>query len=110
MDSHDCESVAEQKSLRPHALWRAAEWKGALMTVNENMEIEGALSKPFRLWHANGQSEFVALIAEADSLEEINRVRRRGDWRYQITRNGMPVDSHGYPILQLPGQDLTEPE
>jgi hypothetical protein len=59
------------------------------MTVNENIEIEGALSKPFRLWHADGQSEFVALIVEADSLEEINRVRRRGDWRYQITRNGV---------------------
>jgi hypothetical protein len=100
----------ERIPLITRALKRNIDVKGALMTVNENMEIEGALAKPFRLWHANGQSEFVALIVEADSLEEINRVRRRRDWRYQITRNGMPVDSHGYPILQLPGQDLTETE
>jgi hypothetical protein len=52
------------------------------MTVNENIEIEGALSKPFRLWHANGQSEFVALIVEADSLEEINRGQT--PWRLAI--------------------------
>ena len=77
------------------------------MTVNEDMEAEGAFSKPYRLWHAEGQSEFVAVVAEADSLEEIRNVRRRRDWRYQITRNGMPIDEKGFPILQLPGQDLT---
>jgi hypothetical protein len=37
--------------------------------------------------------------------------RRRRDWRYQVTRNGKPIDDKtGFPILRLPGQDLTLPE
>jgi hypothetical protein len=81
--------------------------KGSVVAINEDMQAAGALSKPYRLWHADGRSEFVAVVAEADTLEELRRVRRRPDWRYQITHNGMPVDEHGFPILQLPDQDLT---
>jgi hypothetical protein len=64
--------------------------------------------KPYRLWHVETQNEFVAVVAEADSFEEIMKVRRRADWRYQITCNGRPIDDRGFPILQEPGQDLTK--
>jgi hypothetical protein len=43
-------------------------------------------------------------------LEALSNVWKRREWRYQITHNGMPVDENGFPILQLPGQDLTEKE
>lgn len=64
--------------------------------------------KAYRLWHVGAQNEFVAVVAEASSFEEIIKVRRRADWRYQITCNGKPVDDRGFPILQEPGQDLTK--
>jgi hypothetical protein len=68
-------------------------------------------SKQYRLWHVNGQSEFVAMVAEADTFEQLKTVRRRPDWRYQVTRAGMPIDDEtGFPILTLPGQDLTAKE
>jgi hypothetical protein len=64
--------------------------------------------KQYRLWHVDGQSEFVAVVAEADTFEELKVVRRRPDWRYQAMRDGMPIDEEtGFPILTLPGQDLT---
>jgi hypothetical protein len=69
-----------------------------------------ATAKAYRLWRVAGQSEFVAAVAEADTFEEIKRVRRRLDWRYQITHHGAPIDEKGYPILTLPGQDLTSKE
>ena len=78
------------------------------MPATDDLKVEGAPPKLFRLWHVTGQNEFVAVVAEADTLEEIRKVRRRLDWRYQTTRNGMAIDeSTGYPILQSPGQDLT---
>jgi hypothetical protein len=77
----------------------------------EETDDEGLTGKPFRLWHVDGQNEFVAVVAEADSFEEIRKVRRRPDWRYQITRDGTTIDHEtGFPILRLPGQDLTKPE
>lgn len=69
-----------------------------------------ATTKAYRLWRVAGESEFVAAVAEADTFEEIIKVRRRAGWRYQITRHGAPVDEKGYPILTLPGQDLTAKE
>ena len=70
-----------------------------------------APAKRYRLWHVGRQSEFVAIVAEADTFEEIKAVRRRAEWRYQTTRDGMPVDDEtGSPILTLPGQDLTAKE
>jgi hypothetical protein len=81
------------------------------MATAERDESGLAPAKPYRLWHVSGQSEFVAVVAEADTFEEIRKVRRRSDWRYQATRDGMPIDdSTGFPILTLPGQDLTEKE
>ncbi len=81
------------------------------MAINDDMEREGALAKPYRLWRVDGRNEFVAIVAEADAFAEIEKVRRRADWRYQVTRDGMPVDAEtGYPILTLPGQDLTAQE
>jgi hypothetical protein len=72
------------------------------------MEIEDQPSRQYRLWHVTGRNEFVAVVAEADTFEEIKKVRRRRDWRYQITRKGMPIDEKtGFPILLEPGQDLT---
>jgi hypothetical protein len=79
---------------------------GGLMTADEIFCGEGA--KPYRLWHVSGRSEFVAVVAEAETFDEIRKVRRRRDWRYQITCNGKPVDEKtGFPLLRLPGQDLT---
>jgi hypothetical protein len=78
------------------------------VATNEEMEIEGSREKPYRLWHVTGRGEFVAAVAEADTFEEINKIRRRADWRYQITRQGRPIDQKtGYPLLLEPGQDLT---
>jgi hypothetical protein len=64
--------------------------------------------RPSLVSHVETQNEFVAVVAEADSFEEIMQVRRRTDWRYQITCNGGPIDDRGFPILQEPGQDLTK--
>jgi hypothetical protein len=81
---------------------------GGFMTADEQDKIEGAEAKPYRLWHVSGRSEFVAVVAEADTFQEIKRVRRREDWRYQITRWGKPIDEKtGFPLLLSPGQDLT---
>jgi hypothetical protein len=66
--------------------------------------------RPFRLWHVNRRSEFVAVVAEADTQEALKRVWKRAEWRYQIAHDGTPIDENGFPILRLPGQDLTEKE
>jgi hypothetical protein len=82
-----------------------------IMTRNRATIDDSLAGKAFRLWHVDGQNEFVAVVAEADTFEAIRRVRRRPDWRYQITREGAPIDrGTGFPILRLPGQDLTKPE
>jgi hypothetical protein len=84
---------------------------GGFMTRDDPTIFPGEPSKPFRLWHVDGASEFVAVVAEADSFAEIKKVRRRRDWRYQVTHDGRPIDDRtGFPILRLPGQDLTLPE
>jgi len=80
------------------------------MAIIWDIEAEGASAKPYRLWHVSGPNEFVAVVAAADSFDEIRQVRRRADWRYQITRDGAPVADSGFPILRLPGQDLTAQE
>jgi hypothetical protein len=86
-------------------------WREIIVTGRDEMEWEGELSKPYRLWHVSGQNEFVAVVAQGDTFEEIKNVRRRPDWRYQATRNGKPINEKtGFPILTLPGQDLTQPE
>ena len=78
------------------------------MTADEQAQFLGEGAKPYRLWHVTGRSEFVAVVAEAESFEEIKKVRRRQDWRYQITCNGTPIDDKtGFPLLLSPGQDLT---
>jgi hypothetical protein len=66
--------------------------------------------KAYRLWHVGQSNQFIAVVEEAESFEEIKQVRRRADWRYQITCDGKPVDEKGFPILQEPGQDLTKKE
>jgi hypothetical protein len=81
------------------------------MASDDPTDTFGEAPKSYRLWHVDRASEFVAVVAEADSFEEIKKVRRRRDWRYQVTRNGKPIDDKtGFPILRLPGQDLTLPE
>jgi hypothetical protein len=64
----------------------------------------------YRLWHVGSGNEFIAAVADAGSFEDIRKVRRRSDWRYQITCDGKPIDERGFPILQEPGQDLTKKE
>jgi hypothetical protein len=81
------------------------------MTQDETAPCGAPPAKMFRLWHVQGTGEFVAFVAEADTFEEIKKVRRRSDWRYQITRNGAPIDDfNGFPLLRLPGEDLAAPE
>jgi hypothetical protein len=67
-------------------------------------------AKSFRLWHVRGRGEFIAIVAEAGTFEEIKKVRRRVDWRYQITRDGLPIDEAGFPVLSLPGEDIIPQE
>jgi hypothetical protein len=77
----------------------------------EKIKIDAGteVPKPYLLWHVQGRSEFVAVVAEAPTFEDIKRVRRRPDWRYRITRNGALIDEiTGFPALTLPGQDLTK--
>jgi hypothetical protein len=82
--------------------------RGGRMAADEPTKFEGAGAKPYRLWHVSGRSEFVAVVAEAETCQEIRKVRRRQDWRYQITRDGKPIDEKtGFPLLLSPGQDLT---
>jgi hypothetical protein len=78
----------------------------------ETATFENGNGRLFRLWRVAAPNEFVGVVAEADTLEDIKRVPRRSDWRYQVTRSdGKPIDERtGYPILRLPGQDLTSPE
>jgi hypothetical protein len=67
--------------------------------------------KEYRLWRVDRDSEFVAVVAEADTFEKLKAVSRRPDWRYQAMRKGRPIDEEtGFPILTLPGQDLTAKE
>jgi hypothetical protein len=61
------------------------------MAINEDMESETAFSMPFRLWRVDVRNEFVAVVAEADTIDEIAAVMRRRDWRYQITCRGFPI-------------------
>jgi hypothetical protein len=74
------------------------------------MTSDSPVRKAYRLWHVGLQNEFIAIVAEGGSFAEIIQVRRRSDWRYQITCDGKPVDDKGFPILQEPGQDLTKKE
>jgi hypothetical protein len=74
------------------------------------MSSEDTLPETYRLWHVGAENEFIAVVAEAGSFNEIIKVGRRPDWRYQITCAGRPVDDNGFPILQEPGQDLTKKE
>jgi hypothetical protein len=81
---------------------------GGFMAADEPTKFEGAGAKSYRLWHVSGRSEFVAVVAEAETFQEIRKVRKRQDWRYQITRDGKPIDEKtGFPLLLSPGQDLT---
>jgi hypothetical protein len=84
-----------------HRSWRR------LVAINNHLE-EGATTKPFVLWHVGSPYEFVAAVAEADTFDEISRVRRRPDWRYQITHNGAPASGKlGFPLAIALSQDLT---
>ena len=61
------------------------------MAINENMEIETPFPMSFRLWRIGLGNEYIAIVAEADTIDEIVSVKRRADWRYQITCRGFAV-------------------
>lgn len=72
-------------------------------------DAESPISRPYLLWHVQGQNEFVAVVGEAETFDKIRKIRRREDWRYQITRNGALIDeATGFPAMTLPGQNLTK--
>jgi hypothetical protein len=73
-------------------------------------KVPDSSAKAFRLWHVTRLNEFVRIVAEADTLEALSSVWKRREWLYQITHNGTPIDENGFPILRLPGQDLTKRE
>jgi hypothetical protein len=52
------------------------------------LKIEGQPTKNYRLYRINQYGEIVSVVAEADTLEEIDALRkRRQDWRYIIHHN-----------------------
>jgi len=56
-------------------------------------KIEGQRSKPWRLWRVSGiDGHHIQLVAEADTQEELYRMRkRRLDRHYKTYHNGLPV-------------------
>jgi hypothetical protein len=52
------------------------------------LKIEGQPTKAYRLYRINQYGEIVSVVAEADTLEEIDALhKRRQDWRYVIHHN-----------------------
>jgi hypothetical protein len=80
------------------------------MKKNNRARLSAREANSFRLCHVQGPGEFIAIVAEAGTFEEIKKVRRCADWRYQITRDGMPIDEAGFPVLSLPGEDIIPQE
>ena len=74
------------------------------------MTSEDALTHRPSGFGVGPSNEFIAVVAEAGSFEEIIKERRRPDGLYQITCGGQPIDNNDFPILQEPGQDLTKRE
>jgi hypothetical protein len=56
-------------------------------------EIEGAPAKPYRLCRVTEKGEFVSIVAEANTFEELTKVhKRRPDWHYKTFYKRMPID------------------
>lgn len=71
----------------------------SFMAINEDMDRISEFAMRFRLWRVDTRNDHVAIVAEADTLEEITSVRRRSDWRYQITCNGFPLCEQSDALL-----------
>lgn len=56
--------------------------------MSDKKTIEGAIpgerSKRYQLWRVNQTGELIERVAEADSREELDKVKRRDDWLYKI--------------------------
>lgn len=61
------------------------------MATDERLPIEGIQSKPYRLYRVHNR-EIIEQVSEADTLEEIRAVRRRGDWSYAIYYKGKRIE------------------
>ena len=63
-----------------------------MATNGKSRDIEGAPSKPYKLYRTGLKGEVIGLVAEADTLEELDRLHmRRLDWHYKIYHNGKPI-------------------
>lgn len=61
------------------------------MAADDHMKIEGPFSKPYELWRMNSKKEKIERLASADTIEELDKVRRRGDWIYETYQNRQPL-------------------
>jgi hypothetical protein len=52
------------------------------MTTDDG--IEGEPMKPYVLYRIGLQDEIIERVADADSLEELSKLRRRKDWSYRV--------------------------
>jgi hypothetical protein len=60
------------------------------MATDDHMKIEGPFSKAYELWRMNSKKEKIERLASADTIEELDKVRR-GDWIYETYHNGQPL-------------------
>ncbi len=61
------------------------------MATDDHMKIEGPFSKPYELWRMNSKKEKIERLASEDTIEELDKDRRRLDWFYEIYHNGQPL-------------------
>jgi hypothetical protein len=62
-------------------------------------QIEGEATMRFRLYrvvtdHIHGGDALGELVAEADTVTELDLVKRRGDWRYHVVDRRQPLSEH----------------
>jgi hypothetical protein len=69
------------------------------MAINEDMESDTAFVMPFRLWRVDARDQYITVVAEADTIEEIISIQRRPDWRFQITCYGFPLYEQSDALL-----------
>jgi hypothetical protein len=61
--------------------------------TTDKIEIKGERVKPYVLYGVGLNDEIIQRVAEANSLEELDKVRRRKDWKYRVYHNRKPMPS-----------------
>jgi hypothetical protein len=73
------------------------------MATDERLPVHGEPAKAFKLYRVGQNNEPIELVAEADTREELAKVKRRGDWRYR-TRLRAGLLSPCQPWLRVHGR------